>query len=596
MKRIRTGNEDGVGLIIAVIFLVVMGLFATAAMSRVANHTQHVELHKQHKDTYLAMMSGYDEGTRHASADVAVPAGFDFTLGVNETIRDKMTQAMDAFFAVNANPQLDSNQNVQYSVYNEPLSLPGGDFAQTATYAMGRYALNGTPSTTRMVMDVIRYDLTGAPVNGDSIWEVAIFGGAGQGGQLINGNVNIHGSVHILGEDISVGDIVFDIGGGSGVYNNYDNMPNLLHDNLSTAPGLLPNGLETDENGEETMNSTLRVKNGTVGINGGSVVGQEVGDSDIGSRALMTGVYANNNWDGNQVTDGIPSVGSVNSANGFNAGYQDFPDNENIGYPRFSDVIDDVTGQRYFNPNAIADGEPESYYLEGQTPYVGTVTFEPNDDSTNFYYNSTTGDGTGTVGVPVGTTSGGDYMPTRVEVDAAIAAGEFVVWFDADNEQLVINGRVAVDGDIEIVAGNGAGNRTVNYEGQGTLLAYDGGAGGGDVILSTNLYTTDFPLGNQLGLMAEVDLDIGGSSQLDFHGGFYAQGTISMNKQTDLAGTIVGNFFDLGAQVPSIFQVPLLEDAWTALGRMIGGPSEFVVCPTCGESSGLVWFETGVLL
>lgn len=599
MKRIKTRNEDGVGLIIAVIFLVVMGLFATAAMSRVANHTQHVALHKQHKDTYLAMMSGYDEGTRHTSDDVAVPAGFDFTLGAGETMNGKMTQAMDAFFAVNPNPQLDSNRNVQYSVYNEPLNLPGGDFAQTATYAMGRYVLNGTPSTTRMVMDITRYDVTGAPENGDSIWEVAIFGGAGQGGQTINGNVSIHGSIHILGSDLSVGDIVLELAGGSGVYNNYDGMPPELEDNLSTGPGLLPNGLRLDENGEETIDSLLRVKNGTVSIDGAALIGQEVGDSELGtpnSRALMTGVFANNNWAGNQVTNGIPNDGTVNSANGFNKGYGDYANNENRGYPLFMEVINEATGQRYFNPNAAADGEPESYYLEGQTPYVGTITLKPNDDSTNFYYNSTTGGGTGTVGVPVGTTSGGDYMPTRVEVDAAIAADDFVIWFDADNELLVINGRIAVDGDIEIVAGNGFSNRTVNYEGQGTMLAYDGGSGGGEVFLSTNLYTTDFPLGNQLGLMAEVDLAIGGNANLKFLGGFYAQETISMNKQTKFAGTIVGNFYDLGGQVPSIYQVPLLEAAWTALGRMIGGPSEFIICPDCGENSGLVWFETGVLL
>lgn len=41
-------------------------------------------------------------------------------------------------------------------------------------------------------------------------------------------------------------------------------------------------------------------------------------------------------------------------------------------------------------------------------------------------------------------------------------------------------------------------------------------------------------------------------------GAFYAQGTIRSAKQNVIAGTFVSNYFDLGKNVPSVFQVPTL--------------------------------------
>ena len=50
-----------------------------------------------------------------------------------------------------------------------------------------------------------------------------------------------------------------------------------------------------------------------------------------------------------------------------------------------------------------------------------------------------------------------------------------------------------------------------------------------------------------------------GESQIKVAGAFYAQGKIKANKQTQTAGTWVSNYFDLGSQVPKIYQVPLLS-------------------------------------
>ena len=41
-------------------------------------------------------------------------------------------------------------------------------------------------------------------------------------------------------------------------------------------------------------------------------------------------------------------------------------------------------------------------------------------------------------------------------------------------------------------------------------------------------------------------------------GAFYAQGTIVSAKQNQIAGTFVASYFDMGTNVPNIYQVPAL--------------------------------------
>jgi len=56
-----------------------------------------------------------------------------------------------------------------------------------------------------------------------SIWDNAIFAGAGASGKMINGNVDIAGNVHILGNGLTSADYAVDIGGTAQLIgNNYD--------------------------------------------------------------------------------------------------------------------------------------------------------------------------------------------------------------------------------------------------------------------------------------------------------------------------------------------------------------------------------------
>ena len=43
-------------------------------------------------------------------------------------------------------------------------------------------------------------------------------------------------------------------------------------------------------------------------------------------------------------------------------------------------------------------------------------------------------------------------------------------------------------------------------------------------------------------------------------GAFYAQGRLTSMKQTVVTGTFVSNYFDMGINVPEIYQVPTMAD------------------------------------
>ena len=51
---------------------------------------------------------------------------------------------------------------------------------------------------------------------------------------------------------------------------------------------------------------------------------------------------------------------------------------------------------------------------------------------------------------------------------------------------------------------------------------------------------------------------IGMAALLEVMGAFYAQQSVVMRRQTVLTGTIVGNYYDMGTNVPQIYQVPSL--------------------------------------
>src|SRR5262249_41173360 len=98
----------------------------------------------------------------------------------------------------------------------------------------------------------------------------------------------------------------------------------------------------------------------------------------------------------------------------------------------------------------------------------------------------------------------------------------------------------------------------------------------GNVQINTDLITSgnnSFPT-NILGIMTPGSIGFN-EANIDVMGLFYAETSVVAQKQTDIMGTIVSNYFNMGTNVPSIFQVP---DTVSHLPPgMIGGTASYVM-------------------
>lgn len=401
--------------------------------------------------------------------------------------------------------------------------------------------------TVRVVVKVTEEDI--------SIWNNAIFGGVGQAGKSINGNVVIRGGVHLLGDGesytdsdgdgywdaqepftdsnhdgnydtgepyadtdhdghrdagdpfddvngngtrepaLTVTDLGSDLGGSSNIGNNYSGMTPSLR-------GLLPASPTAGYQGEtvQTLNAKLRVKHGRVNLQGSATVGdaQQTGGSPA-VKEPMDGVFVSDGFVGN------PGEGGVFADNGVKTKY----DLGNIN--AFPKLTAPVTKSGIYYPNYMA-------YLSAVGMHVdGPLTLQP--------------------GIPFTKTDG---------------TGNLLVMDEQGN--ITIQGIIYVEGDLRI--SRSGGNRDTPYSGRGTL------ASTGNIYVSTNLIPAapTFPTAHALGLIARHRLELatqGGDSQLQLAGAFYAQEQVVSAKQNEIAGTFVSSYFSL-LNVPHMYQVPLL--------------------------------------
>ena len=559
MSKVNSRSNEGMALLVALIFLVVMGMTATFAASRTVNNARHVDRYVDYQNCF----EGVESAFAHAQADffaggdgfVGVDPNYDFTRGL-PNFGDPLvtplfipTSPEVQYFAYSldwANDGIDNNGDGQIDLGPE---ADGGYFS---TYAASRVIWGNAPTAIRRAERVLQ----GANVN---VWENAIFAGAGAAGLLINGNVSIHGSVHLLGDNLGAGGVAIsamDLSGTSLIHNNYEG---LSADAKSRIPGLPTTDFDGDV-GIDTLNATLRVKNGLVGMSGNSEIGQEhvTGNS---FKETMDGVYVTDGWTGASVdADGTP--GNVYSDNGWEDEY-DLGDM--VAFPTYSNDAGNDHLTEYLDTTVDAF----------QQVYTGDMTIQSGGDS--YYWNATTG------AEVVGVAPGDEAMPLQADLDA----DEFYVWFDGDTNTMVINGRIAVDGDINFLSGNGQ-NKIINYEGNGTLLAFDGGGGGaGNVEISVNLLATVFP-DNLIGVMAQNTLNLGVGALVEVMGAFYSEDTVNVDKQTNIVGSIVGEYFNMGLNVPSIYQVPALSSGFTGSMKMIGSDPILMLFPVS-------WRELAVL-
>jgi len=393
------------------------------------------------------------------------------------------------------------------------------------------------------------------------IWNNAIFAGSGASGQSINGNVDIRGSMHLLGEGESYSDLngngqrdpaelftdsnrngVWDPGeafsdanndgvwsaaepyndtnrngyydppitttdmnssfsGTAYVGNNYSGMPIGLE---GLVPSLMGPGITL-----ETLNAEVRCKHGKIAISGNASIGTSAVIDGGTSKGTLDGVYVNDGFGGNQGSS------SVFSDNGTGEAYD--LDGFDIHFPLITGI----------------GAEP---YETGGNSYATYKTFY---DSRALTVNVSTIKST-TTAFSYGPDAYGNRISFTPQTSSAPAT-------------LNIQGVVKIAGDLQIGAKD-----SVRYTGNGTIYSAGTIRVDGDFL---PLPGTKFPTTARVGLVAQHDLMLAtgsGSSQLSMAGAFYAQGTIVSRKQNQIAGTFVANYYDMGTNVPNIYQVPEL--------------------------------------
>jgi hypothetical protein len=333
------------------------------------------------------------------------------------------------------------------------------------------------------------------------IWDNIVFGGTGQGGGVVNGNVSLHGSVHLLGDETTDTAIVFDLSGNAHQCNNYSGIN-------ATLSSRIPPLDTTTFNGEvvSTLNAELRVKKGEVDLSGFA----SIGDPNVpgGSPAIketMDGCYVTDGYGGNK------GANQVYSDNGTTEGY-DLGDE--LSLPDLNDSYTDpstgITYPTYLN------------YLQSNALVIsGDLNLKP----------------------------GQNLDP--------VSNGFGSISMDASGN-LQISGIVYVTGNINIQSGDGGmGHTPVTFDGRGTLVSQ------GNTYISTHVLSKDmFPTNDVLGFISAHNLEIGGGSgdaHLNIMGAFFAQDRIINNKQNQLAGAMVSNYFEI-YNVPDLFHVPSIVD------------------------------------
>lgn len=389
------------------------------------------------------------------------------------------------------------------------------------------------------------------------IWNNAIFAGTGASGRAINGNVDIRGSVHILGDGEQFSDLnnngqwddaepftdknkngvwdpgeaFVDINGdgvrnaaepwndsnANGIYdppltqtdlnssfsgtayigNNYSGMPATLEALVPPPP--TPGGIEQ-------LGTEVRVKHGQIGVSGNAGIGANSVIDGGTSKSTVDGTFVSDGWTGNQ------GASSVWSDNGTSNGYDlanlgiEFPLIDGIGAENYVDS----TGSVWTDQNTFLNTRSLSVPVNTITTATASFTYGPDVYGNSVTWNKATG-------------------------------------------TLNVTGIVKFTGDLQL-----GSKDTLRYTGNGTLFAT------GNLKIDGNILPASgykFPTTARMGFIAKQNMYLAsgsGSSQLSMAGAFYAQGTISSQKQNQIAGTFVANFYDMGTNVPNIYQVPSL--------------------------------------
>ncbi len=487
----------------------------------------------------LGTVSRAQQDSRNAIAFNAAQAGLEYEIG--QTFRRLQTGAL-----------MSSTTTDRSTVLNE---IAPGCTATTIVQPVGSTSNAWITSTvtvagrSKSVRTLIRAKDLG-------IWNNAIFAGTGASGRAINGNVDIRGSVHLLGDgeeytDVNLNGVwdpaeaytdrnqngVWDPGEAftdrngdrtwnnqepyndtnlNGVYddpiqstemnssfsgnayigNNYEGISSTL---LALAPA--PPSI----NGQETLNAEVRVKRGQISIQGSASIGESTNTSS--DKMTLDGVYVNDGFTGSRGSSGVFSDNGASNAYDVDALGIEFPEIVGIGADPYT--ADD--GSQWTTHDA---------FLQARSLTVPITSITSGTSSFN-------------------------YGPD--------AHGNSIRWTQGNPGTLQVNGIIRINGSIQL-----GSKDVIRYTGSGTIFAEQNINIDGDVLPASGQL---FPTSARMGFIAKRNINLAtgnGSSQISMAGAFYAQGSIVSARQNQILGTFVANYFDMGQNVPKIYQVPSL--------------------------------------
>jgi hypothetical protein len=379
-------------------------------------------------------------------------------------------------------------------VFMPPLSLSASNGSGTKGWLLIRAGATGNSGVVETATQSVRSDLR-VTVRRLTVWDNAIFGGAGQGGNAINGNVQVRGSVHVIGDP---GDVI-DSNGTAFVINNYRN---LLAD-YGAEGAKLPALPTITYNGEsvQTLDAEVRVKWGTINLGGTA----QWGTPDVTLNPFK------------ETLDGYYSDATLNITSGSAGVFAD----EDGGYDAPGMAFPTLDDPYYHVPTSTAYAQHRTYLNAAAMTIPVT---EISDDIAAFSFS--------------------DGFGNSIDWNPATAT-------------MQISGIVKIVGDLDLALKDNA----VNYSGTGTVFSTGNIRIHGHVLPTGDyLDTSSMPVHN-LGLIADANMELAagpGESAIKVMGALYAEGLTTIEKQTNVAGAVVAQGFDLGSQVPSVWQVPKL--------------------------------------
>jgi len=339
----------------------------------------------------------------------------------------------------------------------------------------------------------------------------AIFANGQATGHAIDGNVEIHGSATILCSDPPADNMALELGGGASIYNDYNSSTAASYgDEFRTMVDSLPQ----DDYLEETLNAKVRIKTCGASLAGSSQFGTE--DSEMDEVCVDGGIT------------GGTIDSNVYALDGKIKPFSQCEGAADISWPDISDDTD---------PN----------YVD-----VLTDTLVPPDDWCTITSATTT----------MNWDSGGDAACTCPGGPNACT----LCWDGVTNT--LTSNSAAESGNMYDMSGcTSVALSDFTYDGKATFFY-----GSNTVKMDGDILATgSYPSADAMGFITTGNMEIGNTAQSHIMGLLYAEGTISIDKQTAIAGIVIAEDFSV-KNVPEFYQVPeLAQHAPAGFNKLCAG-------------------------